>query len=244
MRIQIKDFMRVKHPLDPKRPHPARDLGYRLRYADRELLGIKILNPQHHKYVEVYSRPNNLLLAVLIKKCLDPDLCNKTYKLLRTVDGDPYNRPGIIGEGARQTIIKPDGSLSQREGQVPEAVIEVYGGKADMLGHYFYKVPPRPGAAQCGPTAWTLREPELYKQVLEFVKAINDVYKTYLPEQYAQQMEYVNTILPDFKIENTAFTSLYVLKNAPTATHTDTFDYPKGFGVMATLEDPEKPFEG
>ena len=38
MRIQIKDFMRVKHPLDPKRPHPARELGYRLRYADRELL--------------------------------------------------------------------------------------------------------------------------------------------------------------------------------------------------------------
>ena len=188
-----------------------------------------MLRPVHEDYVEIY-RPGGFLLAVLIKQCLDVDLCENTYKLLRTVDGDPSNRPGIIGEGARQTQIRNDGSLSQRSGMVPEAVLDAYGGKADMLGHYYYRVP-----AKCGPTVWTLRKPDLYGQVLGFVKEINDVYKTHLPEEHAHQMEYVDKVEKDFKIANTAFTTLYVLKNSPTATHVDTFDYPEAFGVMATL---------
>jgi hypothetical protein len=192
------------------------------------------LNPKHEEYVEVV-RPGGMLLAVLIKNCLDEKLIADTYRLLKTVNGDPYNRPGIVGENARQAIIKQDGTLSQREGQVPKAVMEAYGGKADMLGHYRWMNPPRPGAAKCGPTAWTLRKPELYTKVLRFVKEINDIYATHLPKEYAKQKEYVDTVEEDYKIKGTAFTTLYVLKNAPTATHVDTFDYPEAFGVMATL---------
>lgn len=214
--------------------HAAREPGYALRCADKELLDIKVLSPKHEEYVEIY-RPGGVLLAVLIKNCLDEKLIADTYRLLRTVNGDPYNRPGIIGENARQAVIKQDGTLSQREGQVPKAVMEAYGGKADMLGHYRWKIPPRPGAAQCGPTAWTLRKPDLYTKVLKFVKEINDIYKSHLPNEYEKQMEYVDTIAEDFKIKGTAFTTLYALKNAPTATHMDTFDYPGAFGVMATL---------
>jgi hypothetical protein len=84
-------------------------------------------------------------------------------------------------------------------------------------------------------TVWTLRKPELYTKVLRFVKEINDIYETHLPKEYAKQREYVDTIEEDYKIKGTAFTTLYVLKNAPTATHVDTFDYPEAFGVMATL---------
>src|SRR5258708_5166286 len=214
--------------------HPARELGYALRCADKEVLDVKVLSPKREQYVEVY-RPGGTLLAVLIKECLDPKLIADTYRLLRTVNGDPYNRPGIIGEDARQAVVKQDGTLSQREGQVPKAVMKAYGGKADMLGHYRWMNPPRPGAAKCGPTAWTLRKPELYTNVLKFVKEINDIYKTHLPIEYAKQKEYVDTIDEGFKIKDTAFTTLYVLKNAPTATHVDTFDYPGAFGVMATL---------
>ena len=119
------------------------------------------------------------LLAVLIKKCLDVDLCEETYRVLRTVNGDPYNRPGIIGEKARQVVVKQDGTLSQREGQVPKAVMEAYGGKADMLGHYYRPIPPRPGASKCGPTAWTLRKPQLYAEALKFISTINDIYKAH-----------------------------------------------------------------
>jgi len=234
--VIIKDFLKVETP--------ARKKGYRLKLKDRKLLGIKTLNPKHHKYVEVYSKPNGLLLAVLIKECLDADLCEKTYKLLRTVDGDPKNRPGMIGAGASQIELRKDGSPSERTGQVSPAVLKAYGGKADMLGHYYRPVAPRPDTPKCAPTSWTLRAPDLYGQVLKFVKEVNDVYKMYLPDEYARQMAYVDKVHKDFKIEGTAFTTLYVLKNAPTATHTDTFDYPKAFGVMATLGDPENPFQG
>ncbi|HEX3742201.1 MAG TPA: hypothetical protein VHV29_21060 [Terriglobales bacterium] len=221
MRIQIDEFL--------KAGHPARKPGYRLLPCDRKTLDIKVLNPQREKYVEIYG-PQKSLLAGLIKQCLDPDLCAKTYKLLRTVNGDPKNRPGIIGEGARQMELRKDGSVSERSGTVSPAVLKAYGGKADMLGHYYYKTP-----AKCSPTGWTISKPDLYTQVLPFVHAINDVYKIHLPEQYAKQMEYVNTVDAEYKIEGTAFSTLYVLKNAPTATHTDTFDHPGAFGVMASL---------
>lgn len=216
--------------------HPAREPGYALRRADRKLLDVKILNPKNTNYVEVY-RPRGTLLAVLIKECLDPKLIADTYKLLRTVNGDPKNRPGIIGEKARQPLVRTDGSLSERTGIVPDAVLKAYGGKADMLGHYRWVKPPNPSAAKCSVTAWTKRKPDLYAKVLRFVKEINDIYKTHLPNEYARQKEYVDTIEEDFKIKGTAFTTLYVLKNAPTATHVDTFDYPGAFGVMTTLGD-------
>jgi hypothetical protein len=214
--------------------HPARQLGYALRCADKEPLGVKVLSPKHEEYVEVV-RPGGMLLAVLIKNCLDPKLVADTYRLLRTVNGNPDNRPGIIGEKARQQLVKADGTLSNRSGHVPKAVMEAYGGKADMLGHYRWMKAPSPGAALCGPTAWTMRKPEMYAKVLRFVKEVNDIYATHLPKEYAKQREYVDTIEEDYKIKGTAFTTLYVLKNAPTATHVDTFDYPEAFGVMATL---------
>jgi 2OG-Fe(II) oxygenase superfamily/Domain of unknown function (DUF4326) len=228
MRVQIdsQDLLTMDHP--------AREPGYALRRADRKLLDVKVLRPKNVDYVEVY-RPGGQLLAVLIKKCLDDDLVEDTHQLLRTVNGDPKNRPGIIGEKARQPEVRADGTLSERVGIVPRAVIKAYGGKADMLGHYHWTKPPSAGAAQCGPTAWTMRKPELYKQVLKFVKEIDGIYRAHLPNEYAKQMEYVDTIKDDFKIRDTAFTTLYVLKNAPTATHVDTFDYPGAFGVMATL---------
>src|SRR6516225_7151691 len=108
--------------------HPARELGYALRCADKKLLDIKVLSPKNVDYVEVY-RPGGFLLAVLIKNCLDPDLCLDTYRLLRTVNGDPNNRPGIIGEKARQPDVRKDGTFSGRVGVVPDAVIKAYGGK-------------------------------------------------------------------------------------------------------------------
>lgn len=231
MRITIDDFLKIDHP--------AREAEYRLNYPDKKLLGIKTLNPRHHNYVEVYG-PQQALLAALIKRCLDRDLCERAYKLLRTVDAEPKNRPGIIGADAKQVELRSDGSLSDRQGQVTPAVLQAYGGKADMLGHYYRPVVPRPGTPKCGPTQWTLRKPDLYGGVLEFVQAVNDVYKFHLPDQYARQMKYVDNVEPEFKIQGTAFTTLYVLKNAPTATHTDTFDYKDAFGCMVTLGD----FEG
>ena len=218
----------IKPEDELKIDHPARRPGYALRFTDKEKLDIKLLQPKSNDPVFVY-RPGGLLLAVLLKRVIDPEVIGRAYGILSKVNGDPSNRPGIIGEGARQYGIRKDDKLSQRTG-VPKIVLKKYGGKTDMFGYYRYNSPFR-----CQPTAWTTKEPKLYAESLEFIHTVNETYRTYLPNEYKRQMEYVDAIPANLKIEGTAFTTLYVLKNAPTATHTDDFDYPKAFGVMASL---------
>lgn len=117
---------------------------------------------------------------------------------------------------------------------VPTVITEKFGGRADMLGYYRYRNP-KPGVRKCEVTGWTRRNLGGYKAVLPFIKAVDEIYNTALPAARAKQMEYVNTIPARWRIGQTAFTTLYALKNAPTATHTDDFDYPEGFGVMTSL---------
>ncbi len=209
--------------------------GYRLKTTDKAKYGIEIVHGDvFYPNVAVY-KPDGQLLFMLRKGVLEKELCNDAYKLLRRVNGDPSNRPGIIGERARMNRIRQDGKLSPRLA-VPKAVLKKFGGKADMLGYYRYKNP-KPGIPQCEPTAWTVRDFETYKGALPFIGKVDEVYRTFLPEAYAVQMRYMSQVPDDFKITGTAFTTLYVLKNAPTAFHIDDFDYEEAFGVMASLGD-------
>jgi hypothetical protein len=209
--------------------HPARyPNAYRLTFSDKEKLGITLVQLTKPYIREDVYRPGGQLLAVLLKKVIDDDLCNDAFKLLKTVNGDPKNRPGIIGEKARQHGVRADGLVSPRI-RVPDAVIEKFGGKADMLAHYRYR------SGECDITSWTRQKPQIYLGVRPFIAKVDEIYRACLPAQHAKQMEYVNQIPEKRRIPGTAFTTLYALKNAPTATHVDNFDYPKGFGCMASL---------
>jgi hypothetical protein len=210
--------------------HPARrPNAYRLKFDDQEKLGIKLVQ-LHEPYIREDIYAPSGLLAVLLKRVIPDELCRDAFTLLKTVNGDPKNRPGIIGEKARQRGVREkDGRLSPRV-RVPDIVIKKYGGKADMLGYYRYRHP-----AKCDITSWTSQNTALYKAVRPFIHKVDEIYRTFLPEQHMKQMEYVQAIPQKWRIPNTAFTTLYVLKNAPTATHVDNFDYPKGFGCMASL---------
>lgn len=210
--------------------HPARrPNAYRLKFDDQTKLGINLVQ-LHEPYIREDIYAPSGLLAVLLKKVIPDALCNDAFKLLRTVNGDPKNRPGIIGENARQQGVREkDGKLSPRV-RVSSIVIKKYGGKADMLGYYRYRHP-----AKCDITSWTRQKTDLYKAVRPFISKVDEIYRTFLPEQHAKQMEYVQTIPEKWRVPDTAFTTLYALKNAPTATHVDNFDYPQGFGCMASL---------
>jgi hypothetical protein len=182
--------------------------------------------------VQVY-KPNGELLLALVKEILDEDLCNKAFELLEQVKGDPSNRPEIIGKGARTQSVRKDGTVGLRVG-VSSSVLKAYGGKTDFLGHYRYRNS-APGVLDCKLTGWTRSKPNIYHDVMPFIHEVTKVYKTFLPIAYKRQMEYVDTVPEAHKIRGTAFTTLYVLKNAPTAVHTDDMDIRTGFGVMASL---------
>lgn len=185
----------------------------------------------------VVYKPDGTILFMLVPQVISESVWRPAYNLLRTVDGTLANRPGIVGENLRMPQIRKDGTASRFKA-LPVAMAEKLAGRQDMLGYYKYKNP-KPGVPDCDLTGWTLRDPNIYAGVRKFVVTVDEVYRSFLPKQYAAQKAYVDTIPPQWKIVGTNFTTLYVLKNQPTAIHTDDFDQKGTFGVMSTLGDWE-----
>jgi hypothetical protein len=219
-RIQITNTMTDAEALALK------NQKYVLMHADKQRLGIQTL-----RHTGALIKPNGGLLVALLKEIIDLDRCKDALKYLRQVKGDPSNRPSIIGQGAMMLDLNKDG-MPGVQNRVPASVLDVYGGKADMLGSYRYKNT-APGVVNCDLTSWTKSRPDIYIGVMPWILAVNNVYRNFLPEAYARQMAYVNLIPDERKIPGTAFTTLYVLLNAPTACHMDDMDIQGAFGVMA-----------
>lgn len=203
-RIQITNTMTDAEALALK------NQKYVLMHADKQRLGIQTL-----RHTGALIKPNGGLLVALLKEIIDLDRCKDALKYLRQVKGDPSNRPSIIGQGAMMLDLNKDG-MPGVQNRVPASVLDVYGGKADMLGSYRYKNT-APGVVNCDLTSWTKSRPDIYIGVMPWILAVNNVYRNFLPEAYARQMAYVNLIPDERKIPGTAFTTLYVLLNAPTA---------------------------
>ena len=172
---------------------------------------------------------------MVVKDVIPESVWRPAYQLLRTVSGNLSNRPNIIGQNLRLPTLRSNGTVSNFN-LAPRAVVNHFGGNADLLGFYRYKNP-APGIVDCAPTAWTESESDIYLGCAEFIRKVDETYRTWLPNEYQTQMQYVHTVPQNFRILDTAFTTLYVLKNAPTAVHTDDFDYEKSFGVMSSLGD-------
>ena len=195
-------------------------------------------------------KPNGDLLFLWLPDVIDKEVWYPAYKLLRTVSGGLDNRPDIIGEKLRMLRIrKSDGEVGKYSATAPE-VMETVRGKSDMLGYFRYKNS-APGVPDCDIAGWTMREPDIYAGVREFIEKVDDIYRECdsVKAQYAAQKAYVDTVPEDWKIRNTKndatnFTTMYVLKNHATAIHKDKFDERETFGVMASLGNPEEPWKG
>jgi hypothetical protein len=208
--------------------------GARLMTTDVAKLGIKIATKECR-----VEKPDGSLLFMLIKNAIPEAVWRPAYQLLRTVSGDLSNRPNIIGSNLRLPTMRKDGSLSNFN-MAPKAVVNKFGGNADLLGYYKYKNP-EPGVVDCAPTAWTQGKngglSPVYSGCFNFIREVNEVYKLTLAAEYKRQKAVVDLVPPHRRILDTVFTTLYVLRNAPTAIHTDDFDAEGTFGCMASLGD-------
>lgn len=210
--------------------HPILNVGQRLFTTDVKKLGIHIATKECR-----VEKPNGDLLFMLVKDVIPDTVWRPAYNLLQAVSGSLANRPNVIGKSLRLPGINKSGGVSNYNA-APQSVVTAFGGNADLLGYYRYKNP-APGVPHCGPTAWTTGPSNVLIGCMKFIQAVDDVYKKFLPTEYGKQMAVVNTISPSWRMYDTAFTTLYVLKNAPTAVHKDLGDATGTFGCMATLGD-------
>jgi hypothetical protein len=125
---------------------------------------------------------------------------------------------------ARQQLLRKDGTLTDFTGTPAELLEDA--GTAAMFGYYRYKNS-APGVPNCGLTGPTKADLKMYLRIVEIENQITDIYRLFLPEQYAEQMKYLDSVPDEWKTEGSAFTTPYALKNQPTAVHVDKFDIPK-----------------
>lgn len=225
--------------------HPILSVGERLYTTHEQSLELDILARPSGKFrkqqdddILEIKKPNGDPLFTLVRNAIKESVWRPAYETLRTVSGSLANRPDIIGKKLRMPGINKAGQASNFN-SAPKPIVDAFGGNSDLLGYYRYKNP-APGVVDCAPTAWTTGNSNVLLGCMEFIRKVDEVYRTTMDKEYAGQMKVVNKVPQNWRMYDTAFTTLYVLKNAPTAVHKDTADATGTFGCMASLGE----FEG
>jgi hypothetical protein len=89
----------------------------------------------------------------------------------------------------------------------------------------------------CRTTAFNKHKAELFETSVPFFKTISDVYKNLAPDHYGRQVAYMNKIIPEMKINGTAFTTITTNYNWRTACHYDAGDLDEGLGNLTVVGD-------
>ena len=76
---------------------------------------------------------------------------------------------------------------------------------------------------------------EQYQQGIPFLQRINELFKELTPNRYQKQLDRSNQ-QPNFKIDNTAFSTVTINRNFRTALHKDGNDFKDGFGNLTVIE--------
>lgn len=103
---------------------------------------------------------------------------------------------------------------------------------SSVLGYFestpFMKLP-------CRLTSYTTRYWKYYKHGLPFIYAVDNCFKTLVPERYALQRKAAEE-KPLLHIPNTAFSSVTLNRNFRTALHKDGGDFHDGYGNLSVIE--------
>ena len=83
-------------------------------------------------------------------------------------------------------------------------------------------------------TKFLLDYPDKFQKLLPLIKQIDDYYKQYVPDNYAEQRKKANQT--PFHIKDTSFTTITTNVNFQTTIHTDKGDDPDGFGNLSVIE--------
>lgn len=179
----------------------------------------------------MFRTPEGKLIAWLMPNLFSPAEQQARFIAWAKMRGDLSNRQAVFptGSGAfRETkngvstlkLVRPD-------------ILNVTGGSAIKVG--MYRENKRiAGKADCHMTVESHRYPKIFAQAYHDSKVLSAAYREYLPTEYAQQMEYINSVPQTFRFGDTAFTTVYGIRNHPTACHRDEGDIPTGTGVLTT----------
>jgi len=98
------------------------------------------------------------------------------------------------------------------------------------IGGYYGRYPRIP---YCRTTNYTANDVERWKKCLHYINRVDDYFAELLPNRYASQKRAAESIDPELRIGDTAFTTVTINSNFRTACHRDAGDWHEGFGNLS-----------
>jgi hypothetical protein len=174
---------------------------------------------------DVYTENGNLLLRFR-KGVLNQDSIHRTYEALQDFMKQKTTDRGVAsgsGKGVATGHKKP--VMSNILGYFDRWSVS----QKATFKHSGIKPP---GA--CRLCTFNVKYPEKWKQVLPLIREIDTQYAELCPAEYAKQRKAAKST--PFHIASTAFSTITTNLNFRTAAHTDSGDYPEGFGNLVVIE--------
>jgi hypothetical protein len=173
--------------------------------------------------VEVYKPCGKLLLA-LVPGALSDDSLDRAWEPLRSLRTKLSMNRGKYAGGKRDRRVKQDGSLTNTSESVPVA--------SSVIGYYdrYPRIP------FCRETAFPAQEVDKWGEVLPLTEEVSDAYRLSCPKHYSKAVRFLEEeVHPDFRIGDTAFTTVTVNYNVRASCHYDAKDFKGGMSVLTVL---------
>lgn len=172
--------------------------------------------------VSVYDPQGNIVVRVI-------NLATKGTKLAYDAINSyiyPSKARQVASSGATSYVKKKDGSVSSTTQLPPHlAPLTSVGGYLDRQS----RVPYAHATMLCRD------HPDKWKQVLPFIRSVDEIFKEYAPEKYIIQKCVAEEVPREWIIGRTAFSTITMNKNFSIRYHRDANDLKEGLGVMSHL---------
>jgi hypothetical protein len=212
---------------------------YHLTYEETKKLEGKFIDSSHYDHVvdydcDVYTESGQPLLFFR-KNYIPEKILYDAYKNMEKAAAPSSNR-GAASGGERKKRLLKDGTISKvSETFVPGTYkkLEVNSGIAgyfDRSAHYDF----------CRTTAFNKNNLEKFEKATPLIEFVDKAFEELVPGRYKKQKGMAKATHPNFRIKDTAFTTITINKDYRTAVHTDAGDYAEGFGnLVAYCKDIE-----
>jgi len=206
--------------------------------AEYKLIGTGLNNligtfakKEHYDHVidydcQVYTKTGKPVLT-FVKNYIENNDLEDAYRNMKTAASATDNR-GAASGGERKFAKDKDGKLTKiTRTYVPgtDELLKVNSGLAgyfDRSSHLDF----------CRTTAFNKKHIEKFNKALPLIERVDAGFKEFVPSRYKKQKEMIMATDPNYRIGNTAFTTITINKDYRTAYHYDAGDYPKGFGNL------------
>lgn len=180
---------------------------------------------------DYYGKP----VFFLRKNYIEKETLEVAYQNMKKAATPTTNR-GLSSGAVRGKFILNNGKESKTHVTVDKMTGEFVKPLSGITGYF-----DRGGRFDfCRKTSFNIKQKEKFEKAMPLINSVNKGFKEIVPDRYEKQKKMVLGTDPNYRIGETAFSTITVNKDYRTTFHKDAGDYPEGFGnLVAYCKDIE-----